>query len=332
MMKILSYRTAVIALVVLYITGCKQEEYQVPVPESGLQNDCIKKSNGPNMPGVDMEFMYAIAIQKSEGKLVSAQVEASIAGASETYIDRHSYHTDDNGQDVGVIVTEPSTNEGLTTKVNFSLDTNAATLRFFYRPSLASVDQEVSFVFSATSSNGQTVSYNMGPYKIRRMERALNISVADGQQSFISIEDMKAYNATDASSRSEAIDLVYLHRTIPGITFGHALIAPAADAIYRPGLILPAGVRRDAKILKAWNIRDIQLEPNVTGNNTFVYLDDEDFKSIDLQAAPNYAINMKAQSGVWIETTDRKYRAFVYLNSVNDAGKSAVLSIKRYRM
>ncbi|TDS06808.1 DUF4466 family protein [Sphingobacterium paludis] len=332
MFSILSYRSVVLALAIVFIVGCKEEEYQVPLPESGLQNDCIKKSNGPNMLGVDIEFMYAIAIQKGEGKLVSAQVEASIAGAGETYIDHRSYHTNDNGQDIGVIVTDPSTNEGLRTKVNFSVDTNAATLRFYYRPSLESVDKEVSFVFSATSSNGQTVSYNMGPYKIRRMERALNIGVADGQRSFISIEDMKAYTAAEAASRPDAIDLVYLHRTIPGITFAHALIAPATDAIYRPGLTLPTGVGRDAKIFKAWNIRDIQLEPNVTGNNTFVYLDEEDFINIDLQAAPNYAINMKAQSGVWVETADRKYRAFVYLNSVNDAGKSVVLSIKRYRM
>lgn len=331
-MSILSYRTVIVALAMVSMIGCKQEEYQVPEPQSGLQNDCIKKSNGPNMPGVDIEFMYAIAIQKGEGRLVSAQVEASIAGASETYMDHRSYHTNDNGQDIGVTVADPSTNEGLRTKVNFSVDTNAATLRFYYRPSLESVDKEVSFVFSATSSNGQTVSYNMGPYKIRRMERALNISIADGQRCFLSIEDMKAYTGAEAASRPEAIDLVYLHRTIPGITFGHGLVAPAADAIYRPALTLPAGVGRDAKILKAWNIRDIQLEPNVTGNNTFVYLDDEDFRNIELQGAPNYAINMKAQSGLWLETADGKYRAFVYLNSVNDAAKSAVISIKRYRM
>ncbi len=325
-------RVSLLLLACALFNACKEEEYQVPEAPSGLQNDVIKKSNGPNMPGVDIEFMYAMAIKKGEGNLVSAQVEASIAGAAETYLEHRSFHTNDNGQDIGVVVADPSVTQGTTSKVNFTVDTNAATLRFHYRPPLESVDKEVSFTFSATSSNGQTVSYQMGPYRIRRMERALNIAVADGQKCFLSIEDMTAYTATEAASRGNVIDLVYLHRTIPGITFAHGLVAPAADAVYRPGITLPAGVNRDAKIQKAWNIRDIQLEPNVTGNNTFVYLDDEDFKTIQLAGAPNYAINMKAQAGIWVETADGKYRAFVYLNSVNDAAKSAVLSIKRYRM
>jgi hypothetical protein len=40
---------------------------------------------------------------------------------------------------------------------------------------------------------------------------------------------------------------------------------------------------------------------------------------------------MKAEAGAWIETADGKYRAYIYINSVNAAG-TAVISIKRYAM
>ena len=33
-----------------------------------------------------------------------------------------------------------------------------------------------------------------------------------------------------------------------------------------------------------------------------------------------------------IETTDGKYRAYVYINKANDAQKSAVISMKRYTL
>ncbi|MFY0254750.1 DUF4466 family protein [Chitinophaga sp. 30R24] len=41
---------------------------------------------------------------------------------------------------------------------------------------------------------------------------------------------------------------------------------------------------------------------------------------------------MKEQAGVWVETTDGKYRAYIYINKADDTNKSAVISIKRYTM
>ena len=45
--------------------------------------------------------------------------------------------------------------------------------------------------------------------------------------------------------------------------------------------------------------------------------------------APNYALGLRAEAGVWVETADRKYNAYIYVNSINAAG-SAVISMLRY--
>lgn len=331
MIRKLIRRAAFTAFAITAFIGCKEEEYSVPEVKSGLQNDCIKKSTGPAMAGIDIEFMYAMAIKKTEGKLVSAQVEASIPGAAQTYLEHRSFHTDADGNDVGITVATPSVTNGAVTRITFNRDTNAVTLRYYYRPAPVSVDKEVSFIFSATSSNGQTVSYKMGPYKIRRLEIATNLAVSNENRCFISLENMAVYNATEAAAIPEKIDVLYLYRVISGITFNHSLVAPAADPIYRPGMTLPAGVDRNTRIQKAWNVRDIQLGANVSGNNAYVYLDEEDFRMLDLSAAPNFAVNMLAQSGIWVETADRKYKGYIYVNSTNANG-SAVIGIKRYRI
>lgn len=51
-----------------------------------------------------------------------------------------------------------------------------------------------------------------------------------------------------------------------------------------------------------------------------------------MTGAPDYAVNLKEEAGAWVETADGKYRAYIYLNKVNNGGKSAVISMKRYTM
>ena len=84
---------------------------------------------------------------------------------------------------------------------------------------------------------------------------------------------------------------------------------------------------RDTKMRKVFNLQDHNLAPNLQYG---IYIDDVDFQQIDLSNDANFAINMKAESGVWVETADHKYRAYVFIHSVNNTAKSAVISIKRY--
>jgi len=154
----------------------------------------------------------------------------------------------------------------------------------------------------------------------------LNLKVTNKTLMYISIGDMAVFDSTGAAAHAGSIDLVYLYRTYSTSTFGHALVAPAADTTYLPGVILPSGVNRNAKLLKVFNLRDHNLAPDEQYGDTFI--DDIDFEKIDLTGDPNYAINLKQDAGVWVETADGKYRAYVFVNKV--ATNTATLSMKRY--
>lgn len=312
----------------LSIVGCKDKDYAIPEPKNELQNDCIKRTLGPNLAGLNIEFAYAMALPAARGKIVSAQVEASIQGDSATYLENKSYYTNGSGEDVGIPIGEPSVNEGNITKVTFTKDTNAVTLRYYYVIPKAAQGKEVRFTFTAKSSNGETVTYSMGPYAISKMDMALDLPVKDGDACFISVADMAVYNEKDATANADKIDLVYLYRSIPDITFKHALVSPGADTAYLPGIVLPAGVNRVTKVRKTWALRDFHLARLQYG----IYIDDVDFRQLDMSGTPDYAISLKSEAGVWVETADGKYRAYIYINKADDGKKSGTISMKRYTL
>lgn len=321
----LTYPILLAAIVML--TGCEKEEYAIPTSEEVLQNDLIKRSLGPNIVGQPIEFAYAMAILPDKGKLVSATVEASFPGATGTLLENRSFNTNGSGVDVPVQIGDPSVTHGTITTVTYTRDTSAATLRYFYVVPEEARGKDVSFTFSATSSNGETVSYKAGPYKVAKLDMIRNLAVSNNNAAYISIENMAVYNAANAAANAGKIDLVYLFRNLTTSMFNHALVSPAADPQYLPGVTLPAGVNRSTKILKVFNLQDYDLARTQVG----VYIDDRDFEQINLADAPNFAINLRAEAGTWVETADGKYKAYVYLNSVNANG-SAVISIKRYAL
>ncbi len=315
-------------LAAFLFTGCKKEEYSLPVAKDVLQNDVIKRTLGPNIVGQKIEFAYAMAILPSKGKLVSASVNASIPGATGTYLENNSYYTSSGGVDVPVLIGEASVTNGSQTTVSFSVDTSAATLRYYYTIPEEARGKTVSFTFSAKSSNGETVSYQMGPYTIAKMDMARNFTVKDNGAAYISISDLAVYNAADAAAKPDKIDILYLYRSLTTSAFNHSLVSPAADPIYLPEVTLPAGVNKSTKLLKVFNLPDQNLALLQFG----IFIDDLDFVNLNLSDAPNYAINLKAEAGVWVETADKKYKAYIFINSINNGSKSAVISIKRYTM
>lgn len=325
--KYFNYYATWLLSCVLLISACEEEEYALPTLKSGLQNDAIKRTLGPNVVGLDIEFAYAMAIPDSEGRLTSARVEASIPGAAGTMLEHRSYHTDGGGNDVPTDMGEPAGTSGNVSEMTFTKDTVASTLRYYYIIPEEARGQEVSFTFSATASNGQSVSYKMGPYKIANMEMVRLLTAVNNAACYISIADMTIYDAVAAAANPDKIDLVYLYRAAPA-SFLHALVSPAADVQYLPGVALPAGVNKSTRISKAWSVKDFHLAQTEVG----VYIDDLDFEKMDVSTAPNFAINMKAESGAWVETADGQYRAYIYVNSVNNGGASITLSMKRYRM
>jgi hypothetical protein len=324
----INIKYAVLTLLLPAMIACKKNDYALPVPKDVLQNDCIKRTQGPNIVGQSIEFAYAMAILAEKGKLVSATVEASIDGAPGTWMENKSYYTNSGGIDIGIPVGNTFvTNKNVTT-VTFNKDTNAATLRYYYVIPDAARGQSVSFTFSGESSNGETVSYKLGPYTIANMEMKKNITVSDGNLAYLSIADMTAYNATDAAAKAGTIDLVYLYRNLTTSAFNHALVSPAADPQYLPGITLPNGVNRSTNERKTFNLQDYNMAQLQYG----IYIDDLDFQQLNMSNEPNFAINLKQEAGVWVETADHKYRAYIYFNTANNTTKSAVLSIKRYTL
>ena len=317
---------ALILIMLTSLLACTKQEYTIPDPVSQLTNDCIKRTIGPSIVSLPLEFAYAMALPKINGKLVSAEVEASIAGASGTFLEHRSFYTNSSGVDVPVTIGTPSTTVDKLTKVTFNVDTNASTLRYNYVIPEEARGKSVSFTFTATSSDGKTATYKMGPYAISKMAIKKNLAVSNGVNAFISIEGMAVYNATAAATNAGKVDLVYLYRATP-TTFTHALVSPGADAAYLPGVTLPLGVNRSTKLRKVFNLQDRNLSNLQYG----IYVDDIDFTQLDMVDMPNYALGLRAEAGVWVETTDKKYRAYIFVNSINAAG-TAVISIMRYTL
>ncbi|MBC8005687.1 MAG: DUF4466 family protein [Verrucomicrobia bacterium] len=327
-MKFKYYSLTILTFLVIFFTACQEEEYSLPTLEPGLHNDVIKRNLGPNVVGLNLEFAYAMALPQAEGKIVSAQVEATIAGAPATYLEHRSFNTNSKGTDVGIVVGSASVNNGAITEVVFTKDTCAATLRYYYSIPEEARGKSVSFKFTAKASNGQTVNYEMGPYTIAKMDMKLDLVLSDNNNSYISIADMAVYNATTAATNAANIDLVYLYRKLTGLSFNHALVAPTASADYLPGITLPSGVNKSAKIWKVWALRDQHLARLQYG----IFIDDIDFQERDFTNAPDFAINLKAEAGTWVETADGKYRAYIYVNKIDDTKKEMTVSIKRYLM
>ena len=323
----------------LFLFACSDDLKKEGPIGNILKNDCIKRSLGPNVAGLDMEFAYAMALPPSAGKLLSASVEASVAGDAETWMEHRSYNPDGF-----VIVGNQSENNGARTTVSFTIDTCAATLRYYYRIPESAKGKQVSFTFSVAASNGETVSYPMGPYTIAKMDikHALQVNAAD---CFISLADMAVYDAAAAAANPADIDLVYLFRRYGtwGIVFDHAFVSPAADPRYLPaaspqyqpgGFTLPTGMNNSSRIRRTNELRDRQLYdiPGLPPTSlSGIYVDDIDLETLIFTGMPNYAIDVRAENGMWVETQNRKYRAFIYVNSVNDNG-SAVISMKRLTM
>ncbi|MDO8952750.1 MAG: DUF4466 family protein, partial [Draconibacterium sp.] len=207
-------------------------------------------------------------------------------------------------------------------------DTVAAALRYFYRIPEEAKGKEISFTFSAKASTGETVTFKLGPYLVGKIDMKLDLLLSDNNNMYLSIADMAVYNATNAAANAAKIDLVYLYRAITGISYLHSLTSPATNPEYMPGVTLPAGVSNSTKFVKIYGLRDRHLARLQYG----IYIDDIDFEKIDFTGAPDYGINMRVESGAWVETADGKYRAFVFVNKVDNTKKEMTVSIKRYTM
>lgn len=324
-----SSRVLLFLFFILHFVACNNDT-EITI----LKNDCLYRSYGPLLVGQNISFSYALAIPSSAGKLVAAQAKSSIPGGIATYFDPNSYYTNNSGQDVGVLVTEPLANDDYKTSVRFIVDTCAATLRYFYNIPEEARGQHVSFVFSGTASNGETVSYSMGPYQVSKMDMFLNVEIPnDSYLSFHGDDGISVYSKADLPNASKDIDLIYSYRTISSqIALRHSFLAPDLTALarytpYFDDVTLPGNQSNTKLRIAPAQIRDQQLSSLQYG----VFVDDPDFEALNMASDGNSLINVLREEGFWLETADKMYRAYVFVNAVTSNG-GVTVSIKRYKI
>ncbi|MCX6327243.1 MAG: DUF4466 family protein [Bacteroidia bacterium] len=297
--------------------SCKKEDLTT------LKNDLIKKTIGPNIVNNTIEFAYAMAIP--EGKLVSAEVEASIPGAPNTRFGPSSWYTDKGGNDIPVTVATDCLTDGKNSNAVF-IDTCAATLRYYYVIPEEAREKNVSFQFSCKADNGEIVSFSSPEYKISKMDLQPNITLTNGGACYLSIKQMKVFTMADvlANNLAGEIDLIYFYSTIAGI--GHSLVSPATLPDYLYGVPVPVGSTNSTKVSKRRDIRDGQL-----GSPYSQFIDDLDFETLIVDNnEENFVYAMANPFGAFLFTGDGKYKAFIFVNSVDNTNKKMVVSIKRY--
>jgi hypothetical protein len=330
MKKIVIFITGLCILVVI-ATSCKKDAATVT-----LKNDLIKRTVSPLIPGQTIEFAYGAG--STNGGLDAMQVVASIPGGAGTTFETVTHRTVNAVDLTKTVATNVNTHDGTSTAT--LIDTNATTLRYIYVIPEAARGQQVHFAFSVTNRAGAQASISTPAYTISKMDMARNITMvgtATGARYF-SIADMKAYTLAevDAGNLSAKIDFIYAYAATvtPGTTaytYGHSLVASAALAMYFPaGFSIPATWTKNNTLMEkkiGTTLYDGQLKGDANIN---IYVDDRDLQAQAFDGSVNYALTLANDASVFMKTADGKYTAFIYVNSVNNAISTAVVSIKRY--
>lgn len=310
-------------------TACSDDD------NTSLQNDLIKRTTSPLIVGEKIEFAYAAGT--SESRLLEMCVESSVPGDPGTNFEPYAWHTE-NGTDVSEIVASDCLTEGNLSSAKI-LDSKAVTLRYYYVIPENARGKKVSFTFSSVSEDGERVAYNTPAYQISSMDmnKLISLSSDENGARYFSIEDMRAYTEEEVISGSlfSKIDFIYAYapkKTVGSNSYDykHAFFSPSAEQYYPDGYVLPSGIERKKTLMdKKLYVWDGQLKNDV---NTAIYVDDMDLKSQTFENSADYVLDLRSDGGVFMQTSDGRYVAYVYINSLNNDNKSAVIGIKRLRI
>lgn len=340
---------AILSLFAFCAVACSDEE-------TAIKNDMIKKTLSPSIVGEKIEFAYAMGT--TNGTIIKAEAVASVAGMDGTGFELNSWFTaqtgmDANGvhynagDDVPVRTVKDASTDGNTSTADMMEQVDAhyinptipfgtqqteliaATLRYNYVVPAEAKGKTFHITFTAISSTGERISYRTADYKVSKMNMKRLIELSNGGACYFSIEDMKAYTLEEVNAQglADKIDFIYNYQDqLNGFDYAHSFVSPATDPKFIAiSGIVPQGASNDTPMEQRANVHDAQLK----GDNPAVYVDDIDFETLDLNGAMNYVLNLKKDDGAFMKTSDGKWAAFIYVNSVDASGKMTV-SIKRY--
>jgi hypothetical protein len=326
-------------LLTAVVSSCKKDDDNDK--DADFKNEFIKKSQSPLMVGERIEFAYGMGT--INGKLTNVRAVASIPGATGTLWEPFTWTTgivSGTVTNISTVVATVSPTVGNTSSA-VVIDKNATTLRYFYVVPESARGQDISFEFSADNSLGATVSTKTQNYHVTRMDMVRNITVtgtATGARYF-SIADGKAYTQAevDAGNISGKIDFVYAYAatitpTTIAYTYGHSLVSPSEATYFPAGFtITPSWTKRTTKMER--KIGTMLFDGQLKGDaNIGVYVDEIDLAQQDFTTSANFVLTLTADGGVFMKTADGKYVAYIYVNSLNNAGTSAIISMKRLQM
>ncbi len=314
------------------LSSCKKDDDD---EDTGFNNQYIKKTQMPLIVGEQIEFAYGMGTLS--GKLTNVKVVASIAGGPGTLWEPFTWKTTTGGVNVSTVAAKDMATNG-TTSTAVVIDANATTLRYFYTIPAAARGQDISFEFSAENSSGQTVSTKTNAYRVTNMDMVRNISMVGTPTGarYFSIADGKAYTLAevDAGNLSGKIDFVYAYAatftpTTTAYTYGHSFLSPSVTGYFPTGFsITPTWTKRTTKMeRKIGNtLYDGQLKNDpIVG----IYVDEVDLVQQEFNNSATFALTMLQDASIFMKTEDGKHAAFIYINSINNATSTAVISMKR---
>ncbi|GAB6007846.1 DUF4466 family protein [Dysgonomonas reticulitermitis] len=317
---------SLLSLAFLGFTRCSDDD------NTTLKNDLIKKSVAPLVVGEKIEFSYAAGT--TDSKLQSFKVVASAPGAGGTNFEPYTWQTKNKVEISTVVASNCETNGAVSTAE--IIDSQATTLRYYYVVPAELKGKQVSFVFSATSKDGKTATYETPSYAVSSMDmkKLIELSGEDTGARYFSIEDMKAYTLDEINSGNlmSKIDFIYAFATTKTVsgnqyTYKHAFFAPGATMYYPDGFSLPSGLASKETLMdKKLYVWDGQLKDD--SHNT-IYVDDLDLQKVTFDNSTSGILDLKAEGGIFMKTADGKQVAYIYINSVNDASKKIVIGIKK---
>lgn len=317
---------SLLGLTLLAMAGCSDDE------NTTLQNDLIKRSVAPLVLGEKIEFAYAAATKDS--KLKTFKVTASIAGAEGTNFEPYTWRTE-NGSDVSVVVATDCKTEGAVSSASI-IDSRTTTLRYYYVIPEELKGKNLSFIFSSTSENGETVTFKTPTYQGSSMDmrKMIELSGEENGAHYFSIEDMKAYTLEEVQNGnlSSRIDFIYAFAATKTVgensyPYKHAIFAPGAESFYPDDFSLPAGLTAKETLMdKKLYVWDGQLKND---NNNNIYIDDLDLKAQTFENSACGILDLKAEGSVFMKSADGKHVAYIYINSLNDKTGTMVVGIKK---